>query len=78
VVTFVVTASGLTLLGVGAAFWGLVAGGLMMLLHRRRKVSRPVSEGRAVSEPVVSEGRAVSEPVVSGEQAASERVASEG
>ncbi|WP_326646515.1 benzoate/H(+) symporter BenE family transporter [Streptosporangium sp. NBC_01755] len=36
-VTFVVTASGLTLLGVGAAFWGLVAGGLMTVLHRRRK-----------------------------------------
>ncbi|MGJ6963661.1 benzoate/H(+) symporter BenE family transporter [Streptosporangium sp. G11] len=35
-VTFVVTASGLTFLGVGAAFWGLVAGGLMTLLHRRR------------------------------------------
>ncbi|MER5624668.1 benzoate/H(+) symporter BenE family transporter [Streptosporangium sp. NPDC002544] len=37
VVTFVVTASGLTILGVGAAFWGLVAGGLMTLLHRRRR-----------------------------------------
>ncbi|AWS48033.1 benzoate/H(+) symporter BenE family transporter [Streptosporangium sp. 'caverna'] len=54
VITFVVTASGLTLLGVGAAFWGLVAGGLMMLLHRRRKVSRPVSEEQAVPEPAVS------------------------
>ncbi|MEU8266155.1 benzoate/H(+) symporter BenE family transporter [Sphaerisporangium sp. NPDC049002] len=42
VVTFVVTASGLTLLGVGAAFWGLAAGGLMMLLHRRR--TAPVKE----------------------------------
>lgn len=36
VVTFVVTVSGLTLLGVGAAFWGLVAGGLMLLLQRGR------------------------------------------
>ncbi|MER7330745.1 MULTISPECIES: benzoate/H(+) symporter BenE family transporter [unclassified Micromonospora] len=35
VVTFVVTASGVTLLGVGGAFWGLVAGGLMLLLFRR-------------------------------------------
>ncbi|MBG0814060.1 benzoate/H(+) symporter BenE family transporter [Planomonospora sp. ID82291] len=35
VVTFAVTASGMTLLGVGAAFWGLVAGGLMTLLHHR-------------------------------------------
>ncbi|MEU9837194.1 benzoate/H(+) symporter BenE family transporter [Streptosporangium sp. NPDC048047] len=37
VATFVVTASGFTLFGVGAAFWGLVAGGAMTLLHRRRK-----------------------------------------
>ncbi|MGS2613867.1 benzoate/H(+) symporter BenE family transporter [Micromonospora sp. LZ34] len=37
VVTFVVTASGVTLLGVGGAFWGLVAGGLMLLLFRRRR-----------------------------------------
>lgn len=47
-VTFVVTASGLTLLGVGAAFWGLVAGGLMTLLHRRGKPSpRPISADEA-------------------------------
>ncbi|GIH97268.1 benzoate/H(+) symporter BenE family transporter [Planobispora siamensis] len=50
VVTFVVTASGLTLLGVGAAFWGLVAGGLMTLLHRRRTP-------RAVPGPVPDESR---------------------
>lgn len=35
VVTFVVTASGVTLIGVGGAFWGLVAGCLMLLLFRR-------------------------------------------
>ena len=35
-VTFVVTASGVTLIGVGGAFWGLVAGCLMLLLFRRR------------------------------------------
>ncbi|MEO3853875.1 benzoate/H(+) symporter BenE family transporter [Acrocarpospora sp. B8E8] len=36
VVTFVVTASGMTILSIGAAFWGLVAGGLTaLLLHRR-------------------------------------------
>lgn len=34
VVTFVVTASGVTWAGVGSAFWGLVAGGLMHLLVR--------------------------------------------
>ncbi|MEV7968096.1 benzoate/H(+) symporter BenE family transporter [Sphaerisporangium sp. NPDC088356] len=49
VVTFVVTASGLTLLGVGAAFWGLAAGGLMMLLHRRKNPvqTAPVQEKEA-------------------------------
>ncbi|WP_327011062.1 benzoate/H(+) symporter BenE family transporter [Dactylosporangium sp. NBC_01737] len=36
VVTFVVTASGMTILNIGSAFWGLVAGGLTaLLLHRR-------------------------------------------
>ncbi len=45
-VTFAVTASGLTLLGVGAAFWGLVAGGLMTLLHHRR-----TAPGAAPEEP---------------------------
>ncbi|GGK80639.1 benzoate transporter [Planomonospora parontospora subsp. parontospora] len=44
VVTFVVTASGLTLLGVGAAFWGLVAGGLTTLLHHRRTAPGAVPE----------------------------------
>jgi benzoate membrane transport protein len=35
-VTFVVTAAGVTFVGIGAAFWGLLAGGAMALLHRRR------------------------------------------
>ena len=34
-VTFLVTASGLALLGIGAAFWGLVAGVVVRLLLRR-------------------------------------------
>ncbi len=36
-VTFLCTASGLTIGGIGSAFWGLVAGGLVMLLSARRK-----------------------------------------
>ncbi len=32
VVTFVVTASGVSFLGIGGALWGLVAGGAMLLL----------------------------------------------
>ncbi len=33
--TFFVTLSGITLLGVGAAFWGIVAGGVMLALRRK-------------------------------------------
>lgn len=33
-VTFVTTASGFSVFGIGAAFWGLVAGGAVLLLHR--------------------------------------------
>jgi benzoate membrane transport protein len=33
-ITFLVTASGLTLLGVGSAFWGLVAGGVTLSVLR--------------------------------------------
>uniref|UniRef100_UPI0038D14566 benzoate/H(+) symporter BenE family transporter n=1 Tax=Paracraurococcus ruber TaxID=77675 RepID=UPI0038D14566 len=36
VITFVVTASGLTVLGISGAFWGLLAGGAMLALHHRR------------------------------------------
>jgi benzoate membrane transport protein len=38
-VTFAVTASGLSSFGIGSAFWGLVAGGAVHLLHRRRAES---------------------------------------
>ncbi len=36
-VTFLCAASGLTIGGVGSAFWGLVAGGLVMLVSTRRE-----------------------------------------
>lgn len=35
--TFVTTASGLSVMGIGAAFWGLLAGGALMLLDRLRR-----------------------------------------
>ena len=35
IVTFVTAASGLSFFGVGAAFWGIVAGGAFMLLNRK-------------------------------------------
>ncbi len=35
-VTFLVTASGASFLGIGATFWGLVAGGALLLLDRFR------------------------------------------
>jgi benzoate membrane transport protein len=34
IVTFVVSASGLSIGGIGAAFWGLLAGGALMALAR--------------------------------------------
>jgi benzoate membrane transport protein len=37
-VTFVTTASGFSVFGIGAAFWGLVAGGAVLALHR---IGRP-------------------------------------
>ena len=36
VITFLVTASGITLFGIGAAFWGLVAGGLALVILRKK------------------------------------------
>ncbi|WP_346775851.1 benzoate/H(+) symporter BenE family transporter [Micromonospora sp. HNM0581] len=38
VVTFVVTASGVAVLGIGAAFWGLLAGLAAWLVTRRRRI----------------------------------------
>jgi len=35
-IRFLATASGVTLLGIGPAFWGLVAGGIAMLVTRRK------------------------------------------
>jgi benzoate membrane transport protein len=35
-VTFAITASPLTLAGIGSAFWGLVAGLIVLRLQRRR------------------------------------------
>ncbi|MET7394854.1 benzoate/H(+) symporter BenE family transporter [Dactylosporangium sp. NPDC005572] len=43
IVTFVVTASGTTILGIGPAFWGLLAGALTALLLWRRRPSSPSS-----------------------------------
>jgi benzoate membrane transport protein len=45
-ITFVVTAAGVGFLGIGAAFWGLLAGAGMTLLHRRRAQPEVVSSPR--------------------------------
>ena len=37
IVTFLVTASGLSFFGIGAAFWGLVAGGVLLAFDRWRE-----------------------------------------
>ncbi|GGM61075.1 benzoate transporter [Micromonospora sonchi] len=49
VVTLVVTASGVSLAGIGGAFWGLIAGCLMLLLFRSR-TTRPA--GTPATAPV--------------------------
>jgi benzoate membrane transport protein len=36
-ITFLVTASGLSLFGIGAAFWGLLAGGAALMVFKRRE-----------------------------------------
>jgi benzoate membrane transport protein len=36
-VTFMITASGMTLLGIGSAFWGLVGGAVTLLILNWRK-----------------------------------------
>jgi benzoate membrane transport protein len=41
VLTFLVTASGLTFFGISGAFWGLVAGGAMLAMTRWRARVRP-------------------------------------
>jgi benzoate membrane transport protein len=46
-VTFLVTASGITLFGIGAAFWGLVAGVIAMLaLHAGKRATGATSPGK--------------------------------
>ncbi|HEY1122334.1 MAG TPA: benzoate/H(+) symporter BenE family transporter, partial [Haloferula sp.] len=35
IMTFFVTLSGITLLGIGAAFWAIVAGGIVLALRRK-------------------------------------------
>ena len=37
IITFVVTASGISLFGIGAAFWGLVAGGVANFVFSIKK-----------------------------------------
>jgi benzoate membrane transport protein len=49
IVTFLVTASGLTLASVGSAFWGLIAGGATLLILRAGRKGR--AETRQEQEP---------------------------
>jgi len=50
VITFVATASGVSLLGVGSAFWGLLAGGLALLIRGRVRPS--TKDEPRVPEPI--------------------------
>jgi benzoate membrane transport protein len=44
--TFVVTAAGVGFLGIGAAFWGLLAGVGVSLLHRQRAPADAITSSR--------------------------------
>jgi benzoate membrane transport protein len=50
IATFLVVASGVQLLGIGSAFWGLVVGGILMLAFRRRREPLPVSAPGSASD----------------------------
>jgi benzoate membrane transport protein len=68
VITFVATASGVALLGVGSAFWGLLAGGLALLLRRRTKAVTPaateaVAPGEIYADPPEADTPAEAEEV---------------
>jgi len=67
VVTFLATASGVTLLGVGSAFWGLVAGVLTLLVTRTRPA------GRAADAPAGRAGSAAPDVPEPGARAAGSR-----
>jgi benzoate membrane transport protein len=45
-ITFLVTASGVSFLGVGSAFWGLVAGVLALVVLRARTMTLPPTSRR--------------------------------
>jgi benzoate membrane transport protein len=65
VVTFVVTASGTTILNIGSAFWGLVAGGLTaLLLHRRTAppAGSPTAPAGSPASPAASPGLPAGSP----------------
>ncbi|AEB42278.1 benzoate transporter [Micromonospora maris AB-18-032] len=54
VVTLVVTAAGVSLAGIGGAFWGLIAGCLMLLIFRRRSTTPPTPTPSAPTPPTLS------------------------
>ncbi|MEV4759279.1 benzoate/H(+) symporter BenE family transporter [Micromonospora sp. NPDC049559] len=62
VVTFVVTASGTTILGIGSAFWGLVAGALTALLLRRRTAPTAAPPPQQIPRPAAEPGGPAAEP----------------
>ncbi|NBH04613.1 benzoate/H(+) symporter BenE family transporter [Amycolatopsis sp. SID8362] len=59
VVTFLATASGVTLLGIGSAFWGLLAGVVTGVVTRSRRKARQVEQSAGAAaddDPVSSAG----------------------
>ncbi|WP_432972258.1 benzoate/H(+) symporter BenE family transporter [Dactylosporangium sp. CA-233914] len=74
VVTFVVTASGTTILGIGSAFWGLLAGGLTaLLLHRRRPAPAATASSTPPSTANAPEPHSANTPTTAGNEPAPAR-----
>ncbi|CCH22380.1 benzoate/H(+) symporter BenE family transporter [Micromonospora lupini] len=69
VVTFVVTASGVTLIGVGGAFWGLVAGCLMLLLFHRRSPAPPTAPDQSAEPASPGQPAQPAQPAAPGQPA---------
>ena len=55
VITFLVTLSGVTVLGIGSAFWGVAAGALALAVQQAGRTKAPASTDIAASGNIASD-----------------------
>lgn len=72
IATFLVTASGLTFLGVGSAFWGLVVGAVFMVWLGLSRRKRPTLTGDVLAETELAETELAETELAEGAPAKSE------